>query len=148
MNKIIIQKPKTKIVAKNNSTLYNTHTYTYEDRFSSQLPVFKHFRITKKSPQKAFFDLRNRLVELGDTASPSELSLGYHSTQIVTFFISAFSKRNKKQKLLEALTFFSNSSMSKDKFYFHNMIISYLWNLDTKPALNYTRHMLACMQHA
>ena len=49
---------------------------------------------------------KNSLVELGDTASPSETSPGYNSTHIVFCFILVLIYQQQKTKLINAMAIF------------------------------------------
>ena len=61
----------------------------------------------KIRPIEGVFFLKD-LVELGDTASPSESSPGYYSTHIVPYFISAHFGRNKEQNYQQPQLLISN----------------------------------------
>ena len=96
-------------------------------------------------PLPALFFIR--LVELGDTASPSESPHGYESTCVVVCFVlaSAYSGRERNYKL-PWLNVGIVLATSLNLFpLYDNFSPTEPW---TKTSLLIIRHKLACMQHA
>ena len=99
----------------------------------------------QKMPLPALFFMR--LVELGDTASPSESPHGYESTCVVVCFVlaPAYSGRERNYKL-PWLNVGIVLATSLNLFpLYDNFSPTEPW---TKTSLLIIRHKLACKQHA
>ena len=81
-----------------------------------------------------FLSSRFFVVELGDTASPSELSPGHDSTCVVFYFVLAYAISKQKTKLIAAIANFSCYPTLPRWPYFRSMIILVLRKLRLKPA--------------